>query len=43
MRVKVKFTVKNALCDESLATEYGVFDCDFDFDSHEWSYSQSDN
>ncbi len=33
VRVKVKFTVKNAVREESSATAYGVFDCDFCFDS----------
>ena len=37
MRVKVKITVKNAVWDESSATSSCVLDCDFDFDSHEWS------
>ena len=37
VRVKTKITVKNAVCEESSATAYGDFDCEFDFDSHEWS------
>ena len=41
VRVKVNFTVKNTGCEESLATAYGVFDCEFDFGSHEWSCSKS--
>ncbi len=40
VRVTVKITVKNATCEESSATEYGVFDCDFDFDSQEWGGSE---
>ena len=40
MRVKVKFTVKNTVWEESSATAYGVFDCEFDFDSHEGSWSK---
>ena len=32
---------KNAVCKESSATVYGVFDCEFDFDSHEWSRSNA--
>ena len=32
LRVKVKFTVKNAVWEESSATAYGVFYCDFIFD-----------
>ncbi len=39
MRVKIKFTVKNAVGEESLVTAYGVFDSEFDFDWHEWSCS----
>ncbi len=36
-RVKVKITGKFSVCEESSATGYGVFDCDFPFGSHEWS------
>ncbi len=32
-KVKVKCTVKNAVREESSATAYGVFACEFDFDS----------
>ena len=39
----MKIIVKNAVCEESSATAYGVFDCEFDFDSHEWSCSNSYN
>ena len=39
VRVKVKITVKNAVCEESSATAYGVFDREFGFRSHEWSCS----
>ena len=39
VRVKVKITVKNAVCKESSAIAYGVFDFDLDSDSHERSYS----
>ena len=37
VRAIVKITVKNAVCEESLATAYGVLDCEFGFGSHEWS------
>ena len=41
MRAKVKFPVKNALrCRRKLLT-HGVFYCEFDFDSHDGSCSQS--
>ena len=33
---QAKATFKNAVCDEFSATTYGLFDCDFAFDSHEW-------
>ncbi len=35
-----KFTGKNAVCEESSATAYGVFDCEFYYDSHDWSCSK---
>ncbi len=37
--MKVKFTVKNALCPSLPFAAYGVYDCDFNFCSHEWSCS----
>ena len=40
VRVKVKFTVKNAVCEESSAIAYGVFDCEFAYHSHQWICSQ---
>ena len=40
VRVKVKITVKNAVCEESSATANGAFDCEFVFGSDEWSCSQ---
>ena len=40
LRVKVKFTVKKAICMSLPLAAYGEFDCDFDFDSQEWSCSQ---
>ena len=39
MRVKVKITDRNAVCEESSATTTGVFDLEFGFDSPEWSCS----
>ena len=35
--MKEKIIVKNAVCEESSATTYGVFYCDFLFGLHEWS------
>ena len=43
MRVIVKFTVKFPPCSKPKTHAYGVFDCEFDFDSHEWSCSQNAN
>ena len=40
VRVRVKFTVKT-LHAWSGAPVYGEFDCEFDFDSHEWSCSHA--
>ncbi len=37
VRVKAKVTVRNAVCEASSATAFGVFDCECDFGSHEWS------
>ena len=37
VRVKAKIAVKNAVCEESSATADAMFDCEFAFDSHEWS------
>ncbi len=39
VRVKVKFTVKNAVCYRRRLLMYDVFDSDFAF-SHEWSCSE---
>ena len=39
LRVKVKFTVKNAVCMSLRVTAYGEFDRDFGFDSQEWGCS----
>ena len=36
--MRVKLTVKNAVCEESSAN--GECDCEFNFDSHEWSCSE---
>ncbi len=41
VRGKAKTTVKNAVCEESSVSAYGVFDCQFDFDSHERSCSHT--
>ena len=41
VRVKAKFTVKNAVCPSLPFAPYGVFDCDFGFRPHEWSYSHT--
>ena len=40
VRGKVKCIVKNTACGESSATAFGVFDYEFDFTSHEWSWSE---
>ena len=39
VRVKTKSPVENAVCCRRRLLAYGVFDCDFRFDSHEWSCS----
>ena len=39
VRVKAKFPVKHAVCYRRRLLAYGVFDCEFDYDSHEWSCS----
>ncbi len=39
LRVKAKITVKNTVCLSLRLAAYGEFDCDFDFDSQEWSCS----
>ncbi len=41
LRVKAKITVKNAVCRSLRLAASGEFDCDFDFDSQEWSCSES--
>ena len=41
VRVKAKFTVKNAVCPSLPFAAYGVFDCEFGFPSHEWSCSDT--
>ncbi len=41
MSVIVKITVKFPVCSKPKTHAYGVFDCDFDFDSHEWSCSHT--
>ena len=41
LRVKVKFTVKNAVCESLRPTASGECDCEFGFDSQEWSCSRS--
>ena len=41
LRVKVRITVKNAGCEESSATAYGLFYSEFDFDSQKWSCPDS--
>ena len=43
VRVKAKFTVKNAVCPSLLFAAYGESDCEFGFHSHEWSCSQNNN
>ena len=40
LRVIVKFTVKNAVCMGLRLPAYGEFDCEFDYDSQEWSCSE---
>ncbi len=35
---KVKFMVKIAVCLKRKTLVYGEFDCQFDFDSHEWGF-----
>ena len=39
VRVQVKFTAKKRHTSEALARAFGYFDCEFGFDSHEWSCS----
>ena len=39
LRVIVKFTVKNAVCMSLRLAADGEFDCEFDYDSQEWSCS----
>ncbi len=39
MRVIVNFTVKFPVCSKPKTHAYGVFDCEFDYDSQEWSCS----
>ena len=36
MRAEAKFKVKKAICEESSATSFSVFDCEFGFDTHAW-------
>ncbi len=43
MRVRVKFTVKFAACQESSTTAYGVFEGEFGIGSHEWSCPNGEN
>ena len=40
---QAKFTAKNAVCCHRRLLTHGVFDCDFHFDSHEWSCSERPN
>ena len=40
VRVKAKFSVKNAVCCRRQLLAYGIFDCDFHFGSREWSCSK---
>ena len=40
VRVKAKFTVRNAVCCRRRRITYGVLYCEFGFDSPEWSRSQ---
>ena len=39
LRLKVKSTVKNTVCMSLRLAAYGEFDCEFAFDSQEWSCS----
>ena len=39
LRVIVKFTVKFPVCSKPKTHTYGVFDCEFDYDSQAWSCS----
>ncbi len=39
LKVIVKYTVKKAVCTSPRLTAYGELDCEFDFDSQEWSCS----
>ena len=39
LRVIVKFTVKFPVCNKPKTHAYGVLNCEFDYDSQEWSCS----